>query len=122
MSTVTSIGCTRMGEFVADREQDTADEAQYQREQRYLLVKQRAEEINTKRCAELSLEDMALAFELLSTYKSCLAQIREDLLKGDVLMVHSMTGMISGALMGESFAQAHAEFRTLDAVKSGDRH
>jgi hypothetical protein len=122
MGAITPIGVTRMGEALFDREQAAADEAQYQREQRHQLVMQRAEEIHAKRCAEMSLDDMALAFELLSTYPVCLTSLREDMLKNDPAMAYALLSMIKATLMCESIGQANVEFSKLDEIKSGECH
>lgn len=122
MSTVTPFHATRLGDFTMDREQAAADEAEFQKEQRHELVMQRAEEIHAKRCAEMSLEDMALAFELLSTYPVCLTSLREDMLKNDPAMAYALLSMIKSTLMCESIGQANVEFRALDEIKTGEVH
>lgn len=124
MGQITPIGVTRAGEYVMDIEQHAADEAQHQREVRADLIHARVNEILAKRMAELSLEDMALAFEDLSTpaFRGCLGSIRTALLKRDTQVLHSLLGMIEGLLVRSSTDQAREEFAKLDAVKSGEVH
>jgi hypothetical protein len=122
MSTVTSIGCTRMGEFIADREQDALDEAQHQKEQRQSLVHRRAEEIQAKRVTVLSMEDVAIALERLSTYPKCIAMMLEDLAVSNEAFGTTMHELMRNSLFTDSLNQAHDEFKTLDAAKSGGRH
>lgn len=124
MGSITPFFVTRLGEFIADREQAAADEAQYQREVRADLIHNRVNEILAKRMAELSLEDMALAFEDLSTpaFSGCLGSIRTALLQRDTQVLHSLLGMIEGLLVRSSTDQAREEFATLDSVKSGEFH
>lgn len=124
MNAVTMFYVTRVGEFIADREQAAADEAQHQREVRADLVHNRVNEILAKRMAELSLEDMALAFEDLSTpaFSGCLGSIRIALLQRDTQVLHSLLGMIEGLLVRSSTDQAREEFKTLDAAKAGEFH
>lgn len=124
MGQITPIGVTRAGEYVMDIEQHAADEAQYQREVRADLIHARVNEILAKRMAELSLEDMALAFEDLSTpaFSGCLSSIRSALLSRDTQVLHSLLGMIEGLLVRSSTDQAREEFATLDSIKTGEVH
>jgi hypothetical protein len=124
MGSVTPFFATRTGEYVIDREQAAADEAQHQREVRADLVHNRVNEILAKRMAELSLEDMALVFEDLSTpaFSGCLEAIRKALLQRDTQVLHSLLGMIEGLLVRSSTDQAREEFAKLDALARGDCH
>ena len=124
MSTVTPFHATRLGDYTMDREQAAADEAQYQREQRADLIHARINEIQAKRMAELSLDDLALALDELSTaaFVGCRESMRKMLLARDPMLVHDLLGMIQGLLCRSSCDQAHNEFKTLDAVKSESCH
>lgn len=122
MSTVTSIGCTRLGEFIADREQDALDEAQYQVEQRARLINARADEINLARFKSLSDEDMALALEMLSTYPMCISGIKRDMLAHGESFALIFETYVLAALLSDSIREAREEFKMLDEVKSGERH
>lgn len=124
MSTVTPFYATRTGEYVIDREQAAADEAQYQREQRADLIHARINEIQAKRMAELSLDDLALALDELSTaaFVGCRESMRKMLLARDPVLVHDLLGMIQGLLCRSSCDQANAEFASLDSIKTGEVH
>jgi hypothetical protein len=124
MSTVTMFYVTRLGEAVIDREQAADDEAQYQREMRADLIHARINEIQAKRMAELSLDDLALALDELSTaaFVGCRESMRKMLLAHDPVLVHDLLGMIQGLLCRSSCDQANAEFAKLDEIKSENCH
>src|SRR5882762_8858045 len=94
MGAITPIGVTRAGEYVMDIEQHAADEAQHQKEQRQSLVHRRAEEIQAARTVQLSVEDIAVALERLSTYPKCIAMMRVDLAIGDAKFGETVAGLI----------------------------
>lgn len=125
MSTVTPFHATRLGEFIADREQAAADEVQFHTETRAELLHSRIEEIQAARMKALSTEDLQYAFEKLSTdaYLKTLAALREDLLThSQELTSAGMHGMIRGMILLGSIEKAHAEFAKLDEAKDGDHH
>lgn len=122
MGAITPIGVTRLGEAVMDREQAAADEAQYQSEQRKTLIHRRAEEINAARCGKLTLEDMSLAFELLSTFSNCLDCLRVEMLTDRPGFAAYQMSMIRAALLTDSMQQANKEFADLDALKTESCH
>lgn len=124
MGAITPIGVTRIGEALFDREQAAADEAQFQKELRADLIHARINEIQAKRMAELSLDDLALALDELSTaaFVSCRESMRKMLLARDPVLVHDLLGMIQGLLCRSSCDQANAEFASLDAIKTGEVH
>jgi len=124
MSTVTPINVTRIGDTIFDRELDALDEAQYQAERRVELIHARVNELQIKRMADLSFDDLELSLEALTTpsFRNCLMAIREGLITRDVTFVPMLLGMIEGLLVRSSFDQARAEINALDALKSGDRH
>lgn len=122
MSTVIPINVTRLADTIFDRELEALDEAQYQAEQRQTLIHRRAEEINAARCGKLTLEDMSLAFELLSTFSNCLDCLRVEMLTDRPGFAAYQMSMIRAALLTDSMQQANDEFADLDALKSGDRH
>jgi hypothetical protein len=122
MSSVTLIGCTRLGEFLADCELDALDEAQYQHEQRACLINARADEINLARFKSLSDEDMALALETLSTYPMCISGIKRDMLAHGESFALIFETYVLAALLSDSIREARAEFATLDSIKDGEGH
>lgn len=122
MGAITSIGVTRLGEAIYDREQAAADEAEYQKEQRAHLIAQRGDEILEKRCANLSDEDLALAFETLSTYSICLATINSSMKARHCHFAETLEILVRGALVPDSIRQAREEFASLDAIKTGEVH
>ncbi len=122
MSTVTPIGVTRWADFTMDREQAADDEAQFQKEQRSHLIAQRGDEILAKRCANLSDEDLALAFETLSTYSICLATINSSMKARHCHFAETLEILVRGALVPDSIRQAREEFASLDAIKTGEVH
>lgn len=107
-----------------DRDQAEADEAQYQQEQRAELRHRRVCEIQDAREKALSVDDLQLAFDKLSTapYRDQIARLRTELLARDHMAVFSLIGMIQGVLLSDSIDQAIAEFKTLDEAKAGECH
>lgn len=124
MGRITPIGVTRSGEYVMDIEQHAADEADYQKDLRADLIHARTNEIQAKRMKELSLDDLALALDQLSTasFVGCRESLRTLLLNVDKQLVHNLLGMIEGLLVRSSCDQARAEFAALDEAKAGDLH
>ncbi|MFK4444669.1 hypothetical protein ABH944_004827 [Caballeronia udeis] len=122
MGAITPIGVTRLGEAVFDREQAEADEAQHQREERACLLNARADEINLARFKNLTDEDMALAMETLSTYPMCIKGIRQAMLQHSDSFALVLETYVIAALLSDSLRQAREEFKTLDAIKTGDCH
>lgn len=124
MGRITPIGVTRSGEYVMDIEQHAADEVQYQKDLRADLIHARTNEIQAKRMKELSLDDLALALDVLSTaaFVSQRASLRTSLLTRDEQLVPMLLGMIEGVLISDSIDKTLKEFSTLDAQKAGDLH
>lgn len=122
MGSPTPFFATRTGDFVMDREQAEADEAQYQKEHRQSLIHRRAEEIQAKRVTMLSAEDVAIALERLSTYPKCIAMMLEDLAVSTEAFGTTMAGLMRNSLFMDSLNQAYDEFKTLDEAKAGERH
>ena len=122
MSTVTSIGCTQLGEYLYDREQAAADEAQFQFEERARLINARADEINAQRFKSLTDEDMALALETLSTYPMCIKGIKKAMSEHSDSFAYLLETYVMAALLSDSIREARAEFATLDEIKTGEVH
>jgi hypothetical protein len=124
MGAITPINVTRLGEAVMDREQATADEADHRAELRARQINLRAEEIQAAREKALSVEDLQTALEMLSgpVFIRQAHSLRKSLLERDTDTAYTLRGMIFGCLVADSIEQAIAEFKTLDAAKTGDRH
>lgn len=125
MGAITPFLAARMGDYIMDRGQQAADEAQYHTETRAELLHSRIEEIQAARMKALSTEDLQYAFQKLSTdaYLKTLAALREDLLThSQELTAAGMCGMIRGMILLGSIEKAHAEFAKLDEAKDGDHH
>lgn len=106
----------------ADAELAALDEAQHQTEQRSKLIAQRGDEILQKRCAALSDEDLALAFETLSTYPLCVNAIKHSMQSRHNHFAETFETFVHAALVPDSCRQAHEEFAMLDEAKAGDFH
>ena len=124
MSTVTPINVTRAGEYVIDREQAAADEADYQAELRARQINLRAEEIQAAREKELSVEDLQTALEMLSgpVFIRQAHSLRKSLIERCPDTSYTLRGMIFGCLVADSIKQALAEFAAMDALEDGDLH
>lgn len=111
-------------EYRDDQTLATMDEAQRQKEERAELLHRRVGEIQEAREKALSVEDIQLAFDKLSTapYRDQLARLRVELLDYNHSAVYSILGMIEGVLVSDSIDQAIAEFATLDEIKTGEVH
>jgi hypothetical protein len=106
----------------ADAELAALDDAQHNDAERQSLIHRRAEEINAARCGKLTLEDMSLAFELLSTFSNCLDCLRVEMLTDRPGFAAYQMSMIRAALLTDSMQQANDEFANLDALKTGEVH
>ena len=112
----------RAFEDLADAYQQKQDDEQHFADQRQALIHRRAEEINAMRCGKLTLEDMSLAFELLSTFSNCLDCLRVEMLTDRPGFAAYQMSMIRAALLTDSLQQANAEFADLDALKTESCH
>jgi len=101
-------------EFAAEREQAAQDEIQHQREQRVTQIVSRSDEIYKARMIDLSIEDMALAFEIISTMPKCLEGLRDDIRSDHRFLGDALIGLVSGALKTDSLDQANREFAAMD--------
>lgn len=124
MSTVTPINCTRLGEYVIDREQYEADEAEHRAELRARQIHLRAEEIQAAREKALSVEDLQTALEMLSgpVFIRQAHSLRKSLIERDTDTAYTLRGMIFGCLVADSIEQARAEFAAMDALEDGEVH
>jgi hypothetical protein len=122
MGAITPINVTRLGETIFERELSALDESQHFAEQRQSLIHRRAEEINANRCGKLSIEDMAIAFEMLSTFPTTLKLLRDEMVTDSSGFAPFLMHTIRTALLVDSMAQANKEFANLDAIKTESCH
>lgn len=101
-------------DFRDDREQAAQDETQHQRERRVKQIVARSDEIYEARMIDLSIEDMALAFEIISTMPKCLEGLRDDIRADHRFLGDALIGLVNGALRTDSLDQANREFAAMD--------
>jgi hypothetical protein len=109
-------------EFSADRDLAAQDDAQHQREVRAALINARANEINQRRSESFSDEDMALALETLSTYTTCIGDIKRGMVAHGASFAYLLEIYVLAALLPDSLRQARQEFEKMDAEPDGARH
>lgn len=98
-------------EFAADVLKNAQDDQDYQFEQRRKAMFARAEEIHAKRVAEMSLEDLAQAFDLVSGYKTCLVRIQAGMWANAPHVGETIIEILKGSLYSSSLYQAMDEFK-----------
>lgn len=105
-----------------DAELAKLDDAQHHDDERQALIHARAEQINAMRCGKLTTEDMAIAFETLSTFPETLKFIRVEMVTDAPGFAAYLMSTVRAALMVDSIRQAREEFANLDALKTGGFH
>jgi hypothetical protein len=109
-------------EHEADKALSQLDEAQHQQDQRSTLIAARGDEILKQRCASLSDEDLALAFETLSTYPLCINAIKHSMQARHSHFAETLETFVHAALVPDSCRQAYEEFAMLDDIKTENCH